>query len=49
MKAKEVYKGFKSYTAKILVKNPHYSVHMDAIVNAKMWHKQDNLSNYNTM
>jgi hypothetical protein len=35
MKAKEVYKGFKSYTAKILVKNPHYSVHMDAIVNAK--------------
>jgi hypothetical protein len=35
MKAKEVYKGFKTYTAKILVKNPQYSVHMDAIVNAK--------------
>ena len=35
MKAKEVYKGFKTYSAKILVKNPQYSVHMDAIVNAK--------------
>ncbi len=35
MKAKEVYKGFKTYSAKILVKNPNYSVHMDAIVNAK--------------
>ena len=35
MKAKEIFKGFKIYTAKILVKNPTYSVHMDAIVNAK--------------
>jgi hypothetical protein len=35
MKAKEVYKGFKTYSAKILVKNPNYSVHMDAIVNAR--------------
>ena len=35
MKAKEVYKGFKTYSAKILVKNPNYSVHIDAIVNAK--------------
>lgn len=35
MKATEVYRGFKTYTAKILVKNPHYSVHMDATVNAK--------------
>ena len=35
MKAKEIYKGFKTYSAKILVKNPHYSVHMDAIVNSK--------------
>lgn len=35
MKAKEIYKGFKTYTAKILIKQPNYSVHMDAIVNAK--------------
>lgn len=35
MKAKEIYKGFKTYTAKVLVKNPYYSVHMDAVVNAK--------------
>lgn len=35
MKAKEIYKGFKTYTAKILVKQPNYSVHMDAFVNAQ--------------
>jgi hypothetical protein len=35
MKAKEVVKGFKTYTAKILVKQPNYSMHMDAVVNAK--------------
>ena len=35
MKAKEIFKGFKTYTAKILVKNPNYAVHMDAIVSAK--------------
>lgn len=35
MKAKEIYKGIKTFTAKILVKQPNYSVHMDAVVNAK--------------
>lgn len=33
--SKQNYKGLKTYTAKILVKQPNYSVHMDAVVNAK--------------
>lgn len=35
MRAKEVFKPYKIYTAKIFIKQPNYVGHVDGMVNAK--------------